>query len=315
MKKELTAEYMHDMLKRSVFSDIDPQQVAAIPKDQRNKVTLAQIDKILGIQSYGSMLEWYISQFIDSEKHPKLKNPLYNEPNNPLLDWYLEVCFLGHSLYQEEPFDLAALDPALATEHKANYKKAFVIDNTALVNWLRETPYHRVAAMVATIMMKLELKRVFGKNDAIQDYYAEQCNTADFDIQNEDEACQVVETVLNGLTEIRQHETAGRQLGLDNEQRRVVDLLWSWVPHDYPEPYIKAAKEIIKTVKKLMPPKTMIRSQKGFKIFYASLLPELIKIVEKYDLPVDLTDRYNLTIGYMYDWVRGKYMKGVVLYE
>ena len=42
---------------------------------------------------------------------------------------------------------------------------------------------------------------------------------------------------------------------------------------------------------------------------------QAVKIVEKYDLPVDLTDRYNLTMGYMNEWLYSKYLGGVVLDE
>ena len=37
--------------------------------------------------------------------------------------------------------------------------------------------------------------------------------------------------------------------------------------------------------------------------------------MKKYDLPVDLTDRYNLTMGYMHEWLYSKYLGGIVLDE
>ena len=104
-------------------------------------------------------------------------------------------------------------------------------------------------------------------------------------------------------------------MGLNDEQMRVVDLLWSWVPHDYPEDYVATAKEVIEVVDRALPAKTVIRSRKGFKMFYDQLIPQLVQVIEKHDVPVDLTDRYNLTMGYMEDWLYSKYLGGIVLDE
>ena len=104
-------------------------------------------------------------------------------------------------------------------------------------------------------------------------------------------------------------------MGLNDEQIRVVDLLWSWVPHDYQEDYVATAKEVIEVVDRALPAKTVIRSRKGFKMFYDQLIPQLAQVIEKHDVPVDLTDRYNLTVGYMEDWLYSKYLGGIVLDE
>jgi hypothetical protein len=68
-------------------------------------------------------------------------------------------------------------------------------------------------------------------------------------------------------------------------------------------------------VEKLLPAKTVIRSRNGFKLFYDTVQPKLKEIVDKYDVPVDTTDYYNLTMGYMREWMYAKYLGGVVLDE
>ena len=37
-------------------------------------------------------------------------------------------------------------------------------------------------------------------------------------------------------------------------------------------------------------------------------MPKLVEIVEKYELGLDLTDQYNLTMGYLNEWLYRKYM-------
>lgn len=314
MNKEITAEYMHDLLKRNVFSDIDPKQVAAMPSDKRLKVTLEQVDKMIGLQPCGEALAWYVSQFIAEDGDAKRENPIFEDEKTPLFDWYMEVTYIASHLYDHQPFDLEAIDPEFESWEET-IKDDFVLGNLRLTDWLLTTPYRRIAAMVARIMMYVEYDRVVGHNDAIQDYYAEHCPIGDFDAQNEDEANEFTGNVIKALMEMKRHETEGHFLGLDDEQIRVVDMLWSWVPHDYPKEYIEAAKDIIKTVDKALPAETVIRSRKGFLEFYDKLIPELVKIVEKHDVPVDLTDQYNLTMGYMHDWLYAKYLGGVVLDE
>ena len=311
---EMTPAQMHEMLKRNVFSDIDLERIASMDADQRRELKLSQIDKMLGKLPCADALGWYISKFVDDDNQRRTDNPLYDEEDNPLVAWYLDVFELSSNLYSHEVFSLDLLVPGLEM-NTANQRQQFTIDNQPLMDWLQQTPYRRVAAMVARIMMQVEYDKVIGHNDAVQDYYAEHCSTGDFDPQDEKKADTFTNDAIEALTEMKRHAEQGHQLGLNDEQIRVVDLLWSWVPHDYPEDYVATAKEVIEVVDRALPAKTVIRSRKGFQMFYDQLIPQLLQVIEKHDLPVDLTDRYNLTVGYMYDWLYAKYLGGIVLDE
>ena len=311
---EMTPAQMHEMLKRNVFSDIDLERIASMDADQRRELKLSQIDKMLGKLPCADALGWYISKFVDDDNQRRTDNPLYDEEDNPLVAWYLDVFELSSNLYSHEVFSLDLLDPGLEM-NTANQRQQFTIDNQPLMDWLQQTPYRRVAAMVARIMMQVEYDKVIGHNDAVQDYYAEHCSTGDFDPQDEKKADTFTNDAIEALTEMKRHAEQGHQLGLSDEQMRVVDLLWSWVPHDYPETYVETAKEVVEVVDRALPAKTVIRSRKGFQMFYDQLIPQLLQVIEKHDLPVDLTDRYNLTVGYMYDWLYAKYLGGIVLDE
>lgn len=311
---ELTPARMHDLLKRNVFSDIDLERVASMDADQRRELKLSQIDKMLGMGPYAAVLNWYLSQFVDDDNQRRTENPLYDEEDTPLVAWYLEVAELGFALSNRKVFCLDLLAPGLQMGTD-DLRQQFTIDNQPLIDWLQQTPHRRVAAMVARVLMRAELDRVVGHNDAVQDYYAESSATNEIDPQEIDKADAFTNQVIEALTEMRRHAERGRQLGLNDEQMRVVDLLWSWVPHDYQEDYVATAKEVIEVVDRALPAKTVIRSRKGFKVFYAQLIPQLVQVIEKHDVPVDLTDRYNLTMGYMQDWLYSKYLGGIVLDE
>ena len=320
MKKEITAAQMHALIKDAllmddgVMTEAELTRVPTMSDDERRELNVRLLDWMIGRQPCADTLGWYIGQFVTTDGEPRKDNPLYEEKGTPLTDWYLELVSLGYALYTHHPFDLDLIAPDLAHD-KLNPEFDFTIDNAPLCRWLRETPYRFLAMLVARIMHDVEFDKVAGNNDAVQDYYAEHCPINDFFTNDLDKANGIIQLLLDGLNEIRSHRERGRQLGLDAEQMRVVDLLWSWVPHDYPQEYVKAAKEIIKAADKSLPGKTVIRSRKGFLEYRKQLTPKLVEIVEKYDLPVDLTDRYNLTMGYMNEWLYSKYLGGVVLDE
>lgn len=320
MKKKITAPQMHALLKDAllkadgVMTEAELMRVPQMSDDERRELNVRLLNWMIGRSPSADTLGWFIGQFVTDDGEPRKDNPLYEEEGTPLTDWYLELVSLGYDLYTHHPFDLDLIAPGLAHD-KINPEYDFTIDNAPLYHWLRETPYRFLALLVARIMHDVEFAKVAGNNDAVQDYYAENCRLNDFFTNDLDEANDIIQALLDGLTEIRSHRERGHELGLDAEQMRVVDLLWSWVPHDYPEEYVKAAKDIIKAADKSLPGKTVIRSRKGFLEYRKQLTPKLVKIVEKYDLPVDLTDRYNLTMGYMNEWLYSKYLGGVVLDE
>ncbi len=314
MKKKITAAYMHKLLKDELFSDVDLTRIPKMSAEERRVFNLQQLDRIIGMRSHADALGWFVGQFIQYEGERREDNPLYEEEGTPLVDWYLELVWLGYELYNHIPFDLDLLVPGLAQD-KTDPEYDFTIDNVALTDWLTTTPYRFVAMLVGRTMLEVEYSKVIGYNDAEQDYYAEHCPSGEFHTADPEEATQAVQMLLDGLREIRSHREQGRQLGLSAEQERVVDLLWSWVPHDYPEEYVAAAREMVEAAECEMPGKTVIRSRQGFLDYKKQLMPKLVAIVRKYDLPVDLTDRYNLTTGYMNAWLYSKYLGRIVLDE
>ena len=311
----MTPEAFYKYLKKYALPDVDFDRVAEMSDDDKQLLALKQIDKMIGMQPGADTLGWFFTKFLDDDGNCQEDNPLTNEASTPLSEWLYDMAELSRELYWHQAFPLEFLASGLQHEDAVNDQQNFTIENEALVSWLKAIPYRRVAAMVARIMMSIEYDRILGHNDAMQDYYAEHCPIGSFDAQDEKEANEFVTAVIDALTEMKQHTDLGHELGLEDEQIRVVDMLWSWVPHDYPEEYVAAAKDIVKMVEKMLPAKTVIRSRNGFKQFYDTLLPKLKEIVDKHGVPVDPTDYYNLTMGYMRDWLYAKYLGEVVLDE
>jgi len=306
MAQQRTAEDINKMLREEVFKGIDLDRVETMSDDERREFTIAQVDRLYSLRDYGDMVGRFGDFFIDSTRKVRKDNPIL-EQESALNDWYLDVATICHDLCYHNLIDLSLIDERFA-QHPMEPEKDYTIDNEPLVEWMQQTPLRHVAAQVARRIIDQEYKRVIHHFDAVQDYYAENCETSVFNESDCNQCNQLVTQVIESISSVRKHQEQGRELGLDDEQMRVVDALWSWVPHDYEPSYVEAAKAICAKVDELLPGKTVIRSQNGFIIFKKMVMPELREIIEQYDLSVDLDDSYNLTIGYLAEWLYVKYM-------
>ena len=313
MEKKITAEQMHQLLKKEVFMDADLDKVATMSEDERRRFMMAEADALLSQRDYGDSLEWFIYKFLNDERERRMDNPLYEE-ESALADWYEELAEFGFDLYFHHPLDLNVIEPGMAI-HPAEPEKDFTIENEKLVKWLRETPYRHVAALIARIVIEREYARVVGRFDAVQDYYAENCNSNNVNVKELAECEAYISNVLESIETVRAHQQRGRELGLNDEEMRVVDALWGWMPHDYEEPYPDAAREIYQAAEASMPAPTVIRSRNGFALFKQPLMKKMEDILKKYDLDIDLTDEYNITMGYLTEWLFAKYMGDAIKYD
>ena len=164
-------------------------------------------------------------------------------------------------------------------------------------------------------MLEREYGRVVDHFDAVQDYYAEHCRTDFLDLQKTEQCEEFIKQVLDSIDTVNAHQQRGRELGLNDEEMRVVDALWGWMPHDYQQEYVAAAREICQAVEASLPAPTAIRSRKGFTVYKKPVLEQMEAIAKKNDLDVDLTDKYNITLGYLSEWLFTKYMGDQLTYD
>ena len=306
MKKEITAEYMHKLLKDGAFKDVDLSRLATMSDDERRVFTIEQADRLLGEHPYGDMMRWFMGQFFEDEFELRDDNPLCEE-QSVLAQWYIALADLGWCLITHLPFDLNSIEPGLGT-HAEDPAQDYTINNEQLTAWLRSTPYKRVAALVARIILEREYERVVGHFDAAQDYYAEHCHSGSLNVQQTEQCEAFVTNVLDAIATVLSHQQRGRELGLDDDGLEVVDALWGWMPHDYDADCVAATREICKAAEAAMPAPTVIRSRNGFALFQKPVMEQMEAIARKHDLDIDLTDKYSITMGYLTDWLYRKYM-------
>ncbi len=314
MKKDITVEYLHDMLKQSVFMDVDLSKVEGMSDDERRKFTIAEADELLGQREYGDSMYWFVGQFLHDDYERREDNPLYQE-DSALARWYIELADFGYTLISHVTINLDYIEPGLA-QHPDEPELDYTIDNEPLMKWLRETPYKRIAVMTARIMLDREYDRVVAHFDAVQDYYAENCTTDTGKYLKKPEMCEkYINDVLQCIQTVKDHQQRGRELGLSDDEMRVADALWGWMPHDYDEDCVAAAREICQAAEESLPAPTAIRSRNGFIIFKKPVMKQFEAIAKKHDVDIDLTDKYNITMGYLTEWLYAKYMGKQLDYE
>ena len=140
---------------------------------------------------------------------------------------------------------------------------------------------------------------------AVQDYLAEEC--AIHRISSGEETPKLyVQKVLDAINEMVNHLGRGRQLGLNDLEQRMVDTLWGWVPHNYPDNYVNCAKEVSAVIQQLLPSEDSERDEKAYIAFHTKVIEEVKRLAEKHDVVFDTT-KYNLSAGYLDEWLPFEY--------
>lgn len=105
-------------------------------------------------------------------------------------------------------------------EYYLGFSGEFSIENTGLVTWLSTTQYKRVAMFVSYIMKKeatemLERLRYRPAQDYLAELWSEKSKKALFRPHHETmPAEEYIETILNALTQVKEHIEDGHRIGL-----------------------------------------------------------------------------------------------------
>jgi hypothetical protein len=156
-------------------------------------------------------------------------------------------------------------------------------------------------------MMEQELDWAIRSNQAVQDYYATECDRAFHDFGKLEDCEDYIKTCLNAMQRIKEHYERGRALGLSDEEIRVLDCLMGFAPHHYAEEDIPFAREVCEAANKHLPPRPYVKSEQGQKAYGKAVFADIKKIFAKYEVPYDPSNFTDLTLGYLDAWVYDKY--------
>lgn len=327
--KEITPKQLLEAITSQAFKGVDLSLVLSLKGDELRTFTLEQMERLRAWpQCLGAL--WLSDQFWTADRiltprsnnHPLIaceyemwsreKLSELTDDEYRIAEWIVKLSILSHDLYSHEPFDVEQLGDNLQGRFLQTelYRDSFRYDNKALVDWIRTTPYRHIAAMVCYTMMDQEINWAVENNLAVQDFYANESDRFGISWDKTEDCEAYISKCLSAMQQIVEHYQKGRAAGLNDEEIRVIDMLYGFAPHDFFEEDFPEVREICEAVNKHLPKAPYIKSEQGQQQYRKAVFDELRTIFEKYDTPFDPSDPTDLTLGYMRTWIYDKYYNG-----
>ena len=305
----MTAAEMLAYMRNKVFKGVDIDAVTSMSEDERREFTLRQADRLIGMYHRGESASSLAYHFFVEEIKPVKENPLMQEPQEGVVGWIVELMRLLAYLFSSLPFDLnwivSGYEPI-----EGDLQKQFLPGNERLERWLnaKEDDAPRVVALIAKILLDQTYFAATKIDSALSDYYVASCMSIRPEWSDKEECVDYKECVLSAIGEAQEHLQDGYCLGLTDEEIGLVDSMWTYVPHDYPENYVDAAREIwqkIEPVRKGFDDGH--KSKEDCDRFVKDMVEMILPIAEKHEVDMELDDEFSLALAYVKDWLTNIY--------
>jgi hypothetical protein len=321
---KITAKGLLKAIERNVFPGIDLTAIALGTEDEQRVSRLEQAERLFGTDTGENWALWLSDQFYTSDRelimiedpHPFLYDSVtrrdpeetdLDETEYQVMEWVEDLAYFCHELYTHEPY---ATDYFIGVKHSARgTRDAFYYSNKPLVDWIRTTTYRRIAALTLRAMLDVECDKAMVTNQAVQDYYANECYHLSWDVDKVDECETFITRCLDGMDEMYRHHERGLALGLTEEQIRVADALWEYVPHNYTDDTVACAREFCLEAERLMPKRPYIKSENGVRQYQREAMEALKKIADRYEIDFEPYKPSSLAASYTAVWLYDKYYK------
>lgn len=248
--KTITTQGLFQLIKQSLFPDINVEAVLDMTQEEQNTFLLEQLERLFSgtwIQRDAPL--WLSDLFWTAAEGRKVSPDHYNPFLDPvarmqmtdeerlLCSFYVTLAGLCHDLALHYPFD-----PLLLGIENAN--EDFLYSNEPLRGWFEITPFVHVAAHMAWIMRNATLRVVTDYYQPAQDYLAE-IRLPELGILNPNDLKKgritpqdFSQAVLKRLKTLDDHVQEGARLGYCDEEiilhdelvGRVTDYYVEWMP-------------------------------------------------------------------------------------
>jgi len=311
MGTTITPKALLESIKRNAFNGVDLSRVTTMSDEELRTFTLKQEERMLNSQPHCIVAAWLSDQFWTCDKelilmhdpHPWLESEIairdmpelldFSEEDYKLAQWILHVALISHDLYNHARFDLSVLGDGLV----------------GCADWIRDTPYRRVAAFVCYQMLDVETNKAIVSNPAVQDFYAMDCWEHNGDFSDLQLCEEFIHKALDGMQQIKEHYEKGHRAGLSDEEIRVLDAIVGFAPHDIIDEDLPLLHDICKAADDHLPKEPFIKSEQGQREYCKTVFKDFEQIFAKYEIPFAPSDLRDLTPGYLNSWLYDKYYK------
>ena len=315
--KELIKE-----IKERALGDVDLSGLASMSEEQQRELLLQQTERLLSTRENREVIEWMEEQFTD---HGDLKfdNPILDYNTQDLKDgigWDSKeeeavARFTVRLAYFAYCMNLAFGDDFNTTRYlgvNAEYDEIslhdeFWITNGELVNWVKTTPYRRVATGVVSEMINVAGEEAELKNSAEFDYYYGFFHAVMIDLSDIAQCNDFFIVGIETLEEAERHRQLAAQRGLDRECASIVDALCGTLMNEYPEDMVACAKELQQLAGSLLQPLDALTMDKIKQGEWAHATMKVCEpVFKKYDIEFK-TYNQSISMNYLLDWLHLKY--------
>lgn len=261
MAKELTGQYMFNLIKTNFFKDVDVESVANMTEAELFDFTMQQADRLLDEKSDvnkdkgANAAAWFGDQFWLSDvdgRTMQARNPLFNpderekmsDDERALCAFYITLSGLCSDLYNHQEFDLMMI--GINGEDND-----MMVSNKALTKWLRTTPYVHIAMHIA-FTMKLSATALMSDcgYQAAQDFLAElywkHHGVIVAPEMKNISPREYIDFILGELEKIDKHIEDGLKMGLTTEEIFIYDSMYGFFTDRYEKTVVPFAKELNK---------------------------------------------------------------------
>ena len=309
MEFNMTAAEMLAYMRNKVFKGVDIDAVTSMNEDERREFTLQQADRLIGTRLRCGSVSQLAYLFFVEEIKPVKENSLMQEPQEGVVGWIVELMRLLAYLFSSQPFDLNLIMSGYEPI-EGDLQNQFIPENEQLEDWMadkeEETP--RVVALIAKILLDQAYFAATKIDSALSDFYVASCMPERPDWSDKQECIDYTESVLSAVNEGLEHMQDGYFKGLRDEEIGLVDSMWAYVPHNYPENYVDAAREIWQ---KIEPIRNGFgdghKSKEDCERFIKDMVEMILPIAEKHEVDMELDDEFSLALAYVKDWLANIY--------
>mgnify|MGYP006988830494 CR=1 FL=1 len=316
--KELIKE-----IKERALCDVDLSRLACMSEEERRELLLQQTERLLSTRENREIIGWMGDQLSNSHGEIDFDSPILDydtrgmkndivwdtEEEDTIARFTVRLAYFAYcmNLAYGEYFSTIIYLGINAEYEEIALHDEFWISNRELVNWVKTTPYRRVATGVVTEMINVAGEEAELKNSAEFDYYYGMINAMMLDLSDIAQCNDFVIVGINTLEEAERHRQLAVQKGLDRECASIVDALCGTLMNDYPEDMVDCAKELQQRAGNLLLPidaHTMDNSKKGRWVH--ATMDACEPVFMKYGIEFK-TYKQNISMNYLLDWLYRKY--------
>lgn len=315
--KELLQE-----IRERALGDVDLSGLANMSEEERRELLLQQTERLLAIRDNWDSIVWIANQIVNRDGEVMSANPILDYDTLDLKDdieglsdeemviaqfttrlAYFSYCMLN----QYGGYFFTDRYLGINEEYdEISQHDEFWITNTALVNWVKTTPYRRVAAGVVAEMISVAGEEATRLSSVEQDYFYGFFAAMAIDQSDIAQCNDYMITGLHTLEVAECHKQQAIQLGLDRECGSIVDSLCGTLMNDYPVQMVSCAKELQQLSTSLLPDDRTMMSRKKRGKWTSATFAACDQILKKYDIDIH-TQKQNISLNYLLDWLDLKY--------